>query len=332
MEHFLDETGPSFLCVSEHWFNSSEADSYHVNGFTKVSSFCRRESLHGGTAIYAREEIAADCKGLDVYNGLSCEFVFECSAVLFRDRTCILSLYRSQRGDFDIFVELLAGILADNMSKKRDVVICGDFNVDNLRDSNQRRYLRDLISSYELVSLVQTPTRISRNVNGCLTESGLDYVIVNFPNKVISCHNFDPAISDHHVQALTWAIDVEDSNENVNYQKIVTTRQVSGINLAEFRKLFYMDDFFCNPAGADSVSLDINALFNTFFEHFTWCFNASCPLIKRKIVYKQKDNFKLSRPLRDELSDLRGLTDCVSSSMSPGSIPTTTIRRNMLAN
>lgn len=281
-----DEKEPDFLCISEHWLAEDEVDVVEIMGYVKVSSFCRRRHIHGGTAIYARRQLAACCEALPRYCNLSVEFSFECSAIVFNKLTCILCLYRSQIGNLDLFVTRLSDILGDICGRKfGHVILCGDFNINSLTISPGGDCLYDIFASYGLTSLILAPTRVFGHADGTVTESGLDYVVTNIPNEcIISCENFEAGFSDHHAQLLTWAATMV---SEVPERRSIEVRVMKELNFSEFKRLFLtVDNFFgnfINSLGVACEPLDFDPLFDSFWDHLLWCFSAAFPKVKKTI-------------------------------------------------
>lgn len=311
------ENDAHFLCISEHWLERDYIDNLDILGYKKISAFSRiRKDDHGGTAIYARAEISHLCKNLQKYVDLSSEYDIECSAILFDRKHCILCLYRSQVGDLDIFVERLSCILDHIISGGHlNVIICGDFNVDNLGNSNNLDILNDLFISNGLRNIINEPTRIARNNKGDLVKSGLDYICTNIPSSdIVVCRNFQPAISDHHMQLLSWAVRIDSGNAAEGgrfHTKTFQTRMVnSNLNISHFKRIFCSIDNFCSNFSQciESVAMtsNIDHYFDAFWQHLSYCFSAAFPLIKRKVPVRSP-KIRFSPALRHELENLKDL-------------------------
>ena len=75
------------------------------------------------------------------------------------NKLCILTIYRSQRGDFTNFLKRLDLILHALYNNKYNVVICGDVNVNYLIDNNRRSQPDAVLHSYNLAGIAEFPTR-----------------------------------------------------------------------------------------------------------------------------------------------------------------------------
>lgn len=283
-----------------------------MEGYTNVGGFCRGHHIHGGTAVYLRNQYVEDVENLRRCTELSAEFDFECSAILFKKTVCVITLYRSQVGDFNAFIERLSDVLSYIISRNiPHIIICGDLNIDFLVTSSSLNCLKDLFTSHGLRLMSNEPTRIFRYSNGTVSESGLDYVVTNIPqDKIISWLNFDPALSDHHAQFLSWEMGAGDSVSDANRWEVVHTRNIGAINVAEFKQLFVStNNFFNNFISSVNFATDIDSYYDAFLEHFLWCYNAACPEVTKKIsVFKGLDKkVRFSQSIKQKTTELREL-------------------------
>jgi len=76
---------------------------------------------------------------------------------------CVLSIFRSPRGDFTNFLKQLDLILQKLYNNKYNIVICGDINVNYMIDNNRRSQLDAVLHSYILAGIVEFPTRFGLN-------------------------------------------------------------------------------------------------------------------------------------------------------------------------
>ena len=80
---------------------------------------------------------------------------------------------------------------------KTELVICGDFNINYMEQSKNKKSLENLSAMYNLTSTVYFPTRIVDN-----TATMIDNIFIDASRK----HNIKPHInglSDHNAQILT---------------------------------------------------------------------------------------------------------------------------------
>lgn len=313
IELLCQEKDPDFLCISEHWMCRDEAEMYRIQGYVKVCDFCRSECIRGGTVIYAREHLADHCVIVKNVAHSSIELTYECSAIIFKNKLCIICLYRSQKGDLDVFIERLSDTLGDIVGKRRcsHVIICGDLNIDSLTKSASADYLSDIFSSYGLRSLISEPTRVACLANGMMTRSALDYMVTNYSgDEVIMCDNFQPGYSDHHAQLLAWVMDGGSGVSGNSKAEKCEIRKINSVTITEFAKLFTTHDAlftrFMDYVDANMYVGNVDDVFGVFWDHLEWCFLAAFPLVK--ISKHRHRGFKFSRSLRQRSEALKDLS------------------------
>ncbi|KAJ8975225.1 hypothetical protein NQ317_002633, partial [Molorchus minor] len=136
-------------------------------------------------------------------------------------------------GNFDLFIfKLKIGIILKHaVSKFQNVIVCGDLN---------NKKLHDLINSYQLISLVDQPTRIATNPNGTISSTSLDYIITNIDNS--ECKIINPGISDHFAQLFSWSAAIVKKPEN----PVMSRRQINESSINEFKTLFTAERMYLN--------------------------------------------------------------------------------------
>nr|CAI5824935.1 unnamed protein product [Callosobruchus analis] len=101
------------VCITEHWKTKQQLESHRLAGFKLVSSFCRPENKHGGSAVFVSEEIVNRSERLDIVSQSEMGNL-ECAAVEIRlhdMKMIILSIYRPPLGMFNEFLNNLEHIL-----------------------------------------------------------------------------------------------------------------------------------------------------------------------------------------------------------------------------
>jgi hypothetical protein len=111
---------------------------------------------------------------------------------------CILTIYRSRKGNFKNFLKQLDLIMHNLHNHRYNIIICGDVNVNNLSDNRDKSQLNMVLHSYNLSSIVKFPTRFG--LNSCTT---IDNIFID----ISSLGNYElyPLINDlfdHEAQLL----------------------------------------------------------------------------------------------------------------------------------
>jgi hypothetical protein len=126
-----------------------------------------------------------------------------------------LAIYGSPRGDFTNFLKRLDLILQKLYNNKYNIVICGDVNVNYFMDNNRRSQLDAVLHSYNLMGIVEFPTRFGLN-----SQTAIDNVFIDI--STIGNYEFYPLInglSDHDAQMLILNKGQKKENECYTYTK-----------------------------------------------------------------------------------------------------------------
>jgi exonuclease III len=161
------------LCFTEHWLNWHKVHAVNINNFTLVSAFCRKNSDYGGSCIYVEQGIMT--KELNFINNLGKEKSIELSAIeIVKYGIIVICIYRSPDGQIDTLFNKLEMIIKKLIEKHKTLILCGDWNINLLQSSPHAKELNNLFVRYNLKSIVNVHTRITKT-----TASLLDIVITN---------------------------------------------------------------------------------------------------------------------------------------------------------
>lgn len=299
LDLFLNQHNVSFLNVCEHWLSSANFELCNIGDYVGVSYFARTNAIHGGSAIYVKKSIYNECVNLQYITSLCEETHFECAAIVYRADTCIINIYRAPAGNVDIFFDKISFVLRSISSKYKYFIITGDFNIDKSNNANFKM-LTDILNSYNLLSLVNTPTRVASTVNS-ISCTSLDYLIVSKTLTGYTFDNLDPGFSDHFLQMI---------NFNINIPKTTLKPQVKQINVRSINQETineFETRFNANYSILDTVDCtNIDDVYDDFMKSVLWCLDVSCPIKKKSIVPNNK-KIKFSYDLYKRLDDLKGL-------------------------
>jgi hypothetical protein len=82
--------------------------------------------------------------------------------------------------------------------KVRQIILCGDWNINFLQENVKLNELKNLLNDYNLVNAVDHPTRITNN-----TKSMIDVIIINNSNYTKPSIVMNLGFSDHYAQILS---------------------------------------------------------------------------------------------------------------------------------
>lgn len=286
---------PTVICLTEHWMCVSKITNSWIEGYQLVSYFCRADSDHGGSAIFVKSDIAKNCNNIEYLVDLYSELHFECSAIVINKVLCIVTIYRSSSvsSDTKIFLDKLYHLLEYITAKYPYVIVNGDFNINFLEQTNNKKLLFDILDMYNLTLPYYEPTRIARYGNH-VTSTGLDYIVSNIRNANGSVKHF--GISDHSAQIIQWnEKDFAINHDNKKTELI--SRKFNDNTVSEFKTIYrrYYENI---------VPDDIDVMFDNFFSHFQWCFEAAFPK-QKKVIHSNCKKITFSVDLHNELNKLK---------------------------
>jgi len=107
----LNHDPPHILCITEHHLHHEELAFLHTEDYVKGSCYCRKSKHKGGVRVFVHNSIIFT--SLDVGN-YCIDQDFEACAIHLNsvcDKSCILAIYKSPRGNFNTFLTNLDLIL-----------------------------------------------------------------------------------------------------------------------------------------------------------------------------------------------------------------------------
>lgn len=288
--------------ISEHWYVNNDIECIGISNFKLLSHFSRSHHIRGGTSIFVKQEILQECAPVNFIKLLSIETVIECCAVSFKNIYCLINVYRppsDSSNDVDLFFSQFSKLLSLSQKKFKHIIICGDFNIDQFSNSLNSKRLFDILSSFEMTSLINEYTRIFSTKN-YTSYSSIDYVVTNIMEN-IDTSNFDTGLSDHHCQVINF--DIADTMKVSNVQKTLSYRNINANSLNVFLHLLSSSKFdIC-------INSDVNLVFNRFLDEFLWCFNAAFEKRTKVIDYSSnvKQKIQFSSKLNEKRKQLNNL-------------------------
>jgi len=149
-----------------------------VSKYTLGASSCRQTYKHGGTCIYVSKDIQFHTINLDQFNTEKDLEICAPRSSLTSCNLIIICIYRSHIGTFNYFLNKLETILNKLHKTSTEIIVCGDFNVND----NFRKLLSDSpFASYSLFSTVNSPTRNFNN-----SSSLIDNICINTYTRLLA--------------------------------------------------------------------------------------------------------------------------------------------------
>jgi exonuclease III len=178
--------------------NEAELQLIHLTDYLLGAKYCRKTFLKGGVCIFVSKHLKYKIINTDEYN--IDKDIETCAIQLdsIYNKVCVLTIYRSPKGNFKNFLKQLDLILQKLYKNKHNIIICGDVNVNYLSDNRDKSQLNAVLHSYNLSSIVKFPTRIGLN-----SHTAIDNVFID--TSSIGKYDLYPltnGLSDHEAQLL----------------------------------------------------------------------------------------------------------------------------------
>jgi hypothetical protein len=125
----------------------------------------------------------------------------------------IVSVYRSPAGSFSYFLNNFEIALNHIYDNSIGIILCGYFNINYLTDNCNKQLLDSLLTSYNLYSTDDFPTR---NCNG--SNTAIANIFINiFKNYSFSVYPLINGLSDHDAQEISLSNFNVPDNKNALY-------------------------------------------------------------------------------------------------------------------
>jgi hypothetical protein len=182
----------------------------------------------------------------------------------------------------------------NHLSKSNiEIIICGDVNINYLAENcNKRQQLDNLLATYNLISTIGFPTRIT---NGSASVIDNIFVDVSHIGRYTACP-FINGLSDHDAQVIR--LENIFTHKKLNETKII--RNFDKYSIGDFKiklSLETWDDIFSES--------DVNEMFNNFHNTYLSIFY-SC-FTKKKIIVNKKESTWMTRGIKISLNHKREL-------------------------
>jgi hypothetical protein len=255
------------LCFTEHWIKEDYLTTIQIDQYKLVSHYGRKNNNHGGSRIYVKKSICT--KDVKCLQDISVEKDFEMSvSEVVTYGYIIVCIYRSPDGNFRVFLKNLELVIQKIQSKKKKIVLCGDWNLNFLIDSTRIHELENLLLSYDLINTVSSPTRITSS-----SESLIDVIVTNREYLEQRATVIDLGLSDHLAQIIRIH-----REKRINTIKIIVKRQFTNSTVEEFMNLLSQESWVevFNQS-------DVNASLEAFLLIFLHYLNIAFPYKRVKL-------------------------------------------------
>lgn len=289
MNEFALENKYDIFCLSEHWCRDLEIPYKKCDSFILASSYCRKEHIRGGVAIYLSKALHVTCSKLDL-DFLCDELNFEAAGIVINCigiKLLIVSLYRSPNGNCNTFLErfdCLLDFLSGSKWESYEIILGGDVNSDFDVTNDNKQSVRDLKNLLRQFNLKYANTEPTRYL-ACL-----DNIFTNVNITPNSCQVMVFPDSDH--RALTLMYEMRYSE--IETSRMVTTRPINDEKINYLKESLNEVDWekVLKP-NINVFKLPAEVIFDRFFKLFLSIYDRCIPRRTCKVHNKSFKKRKL---------------------------------------
>ena len=279
----LQERSCDFLLLTEHWQKAEQLNQIILKNYSLCTYLFTSHYKNGGVAIFKNNSSQV------IFN-VCVEGVLECACLnIYASKIKVIVLYRPPSGDFNSFLSLFDGLLSKVYDPFCSLIVGGDFNLNFLMTSPLLSIFLDLISTYNLLYTVRTPTRIARESSTCID----NFLITSEEKYKVSV--VDLSLSDHFSQFLEIKAVL---TKQANSPSYLIKRNFSEQNIAHFLEYLNEEqwhDVYCQVCP--------NKAFECFSSQMLFYYELCFPLVKININNKFKCKKVNLPPELDRLRD-----------------------------
>ena len=202
----------TILTLSETWLSGDVSNTQiEIQGYTLHR--LDRPSHGGGTAVYIPSHMKAKRrKDLEI-----CGIEILWLELRFRLKRVLLGVVYRPPDSKDFFSEFTNILARATAEANKTIMLAGDFNCDVLSTSSrQTRLLEEIIEEFQLIQVIQDPTRVTNN-----SSTLIDLILCSEAGLISNAKSLPCRVSDHHL--VYCEMSVHSSKPPVRF---VTTRHL----------------------------------------------------------------------------------------------------------
>lgn len=249
------------ICITEHFIMRGHENLLMIPNYKLAACYARREKKRGGSCILIKKDL--EFKELSNISNFSISNAIECCGIeLVNQQLLIVCIYRPPKmSNLNIFYEKLDDIMKSLRPKlNKKIIICGDFNIDTLKQNNIALDFECFLLSYNLQLKLKESTRLCSNT--CIDNFACSSQLKTKSNVM------DLALSDHTAQILEVKVR---RSYTIGCWRI-TKRDISNDNLAKFKSYLQCLSF------SDIYNTDdANLAYDYFLEYFLLLYDLCFP-------------------------------------------------------
>lgn len=269
----------SIICLSETFLRRGTEANLRLVNYTLAASYCRQHQRRGGTCILLKNGIEYKA----TLNLKPQDYSFECCGVELLDYNLhVICIYRTPDSPIETFFKELSRLL--NSLRRKNIVLCGDWNIDVMTESRFSKELLSILSNHSMINRIDVPTR---------RKSCIDLIVTNATIEVeakVHCL----ALSDHETgQSISFQKEYSNNVPKLPTFWFEYRRDVSDDNLRKFTEVMSCLSF-------DEVisETSVERAFNLFHDVIVLFFEMCFPIEKKKTINKPIKNRWLSKGIK----------------------------------
>ena len=181
-------------------------------------------------------------------------------------------VYRSPNSNVSKFTKHLDALLDIANKEHKSLLLCGDFNIDTLKNTTSSQNMLTTIAACNFEALITRPTRTTNHSSSCI-----DNIIMNISHKVTSYGIIETDISDHYAVFACLNLTLP-SKVSKNITKAFR-RRFTEYNKSLFSSLI-SNEQWSSVYNEIDVNKKYNAFINTFSHYMNSCFPVNLVTIK----------------------------------------------------
>lgn len=289
---------PVVVCLTEHWL--CEINKHYLNKFSgyELAAFYGREGTsRGGSCILVKQGLQYKLE--DRFCGLGAPFVFECCVItLYHAMTTskkisVAAVYRSPSSNIDSFIDSFESLVEGLAQNRNHFLICGDFNIDILKDDRAKKLFIDVVNSVNGKLNISSPTRITGQGAGSCIDNIITVINGHQSNSAV----FETGLSDHLAQlTVVFSMSVKKHSLPKTKFRAINDRNILILN------------YYLQQENWENVlqAPDCNSAFKHFLNTFLLLFNHACPE-RSKTKQNLKENSWITDGIRVSCAKKREL-------------------------
>jgi hypothetical protein len=188
---------------------------------------------------------------------------------------CIVCAYRAPSGDFPYFLKNIENTLNKLYRNSKNIIICGNVNINYLTNNNYKQQLDSLLASYGLYSTVTFSTRVCPN-----SSTAIDNIFINkCKNKNYIIYPWINGLPDHDGQFMTiYNVTHKVAKDQIHIHRIINESSILDFQINLSYELW--DDVF--------IDSDVDTIFNTFLNTYLRISNSCFRISKSRTTYTNK--------------------------------------------